>query len=74
MITLASLLQSTATPAPDSAWLIAGFALFGAALVLFALERFGFCSDIALQLDLDCSLSHSLAPWLNLAIHTPIGH
>jgi hypothetical protein len=38
MITLASLLQSTATPAPDSAWLIAGFALFGAALVLFALE------------------------------------
>ena len=38
MISLASLLQSTASVAPDSTWLIAGFALFGAALVLFALE------------------------------------
>lgn len=37
MMTLAWMLQSAAS-ANDSAWLVAGFALFGLALVLFALE------------------------------------
>lgn len=38
MTTLASMLQALAPAAPDGSWLIAGFALFGLALVLFALE------------------------------------